>query len=89
MVPGWQAELAGVTQLHDVFPSSPRQPSLSLATRGDPAFLAGSLGFHHFLWHLEQFAGSPDLNAFSPLWQVPQFLPAFMSAIFIFSCFFI
>lgn len=35
----------------------------------------------YFLWHFAQFAASFTLNALVPLWQAPQFLPAFMSFI--------
>ncbi len=35
----------------------------------------------YFLWHLPQFAASPALKAFVPLWHAPQNLPALMSAI--------
>lgn len=43
----------------------------------------------YFLWHFAQLLASLDLKAFSPLWQTPQYLPAFMSAIVICAPFFI
>lgn len=56
-----------------------------------PKFSEAFLAFQpsYFLWHLLQLAGSFDLKAFSPLWHIPQFLPAFISAMVIVAAFFI